>query len=111
MKRPTRAGTRREKDESINRFLSRLESELGPCNYQVVDHWEADPCAIGIASAKDSRRLVYVCTYDQPPGSFYFECEIGGESTNKSDYDSTVSGEAADFFTLLAIIRGHLALQ
>ncbi len=100
-----------EKDDSIHRFLSRLGSELGSDKYKLVDHWEADLCAIGIASIQDLRRLVYVCTYGQPAECFYFECEIADQDGGGSDYKVEKTGEGVEFLELLLVIKKHLGLK
>ena len=56
------------KDPSIVAFVERVTGALGPAGWQVADHWDGDLCAIGIASASDPERLVYVCTYQQHAG-------------------------------------------
>ncbi len=53
------------KDESILRLVSNMSTALDPSRWQVLDHWEADLFAIGIASAADKERHVYVSTRNQ----------------------------------------------
>ena len=93
------------KHSSIWTFLSGLSDKLGWQNYQVVDHWDADVHAIGVASLKDPARLVYVSTFQQMPDSYVFECEVPGED----EVPVTVQrGSAPDLDTFVEIIRSHL---
>jgi hypothetical protein len=62
------------KDASILDLVARLD--LPRRGWIVVDHWDADCMAIGIATPADLRRLVYVSTYDEKPNRYYYECEI-----------------------------------
>ncbi|MBE7209809.1 MAG: hypothetical protein INR65_02230 [Gluconacetobacter diazotrophicus] len=48
------------KDRGIRRALTKLDEILGDGFFDVVDHWEADRTAIGIASPSDHHRLVYI---------------------------------------------------
>lgn len=72
-----------------------------------VGHWESDLCATAIARADDPRRLVYISTWNLPPGRYYFECE---EPTgpNAEDYSVVDAGEDVDFGALLAALERHL---
>jgi hypothetical protein len=93
------------KDQSIVDLLSRLN--LDGRDWQVIDHWEADLCAIGVRSRLDSGRLVYVSTYRKRPGLFYYECE--GPASGEAPYTKVESGEAANFEELLEVMKRHLA--
>jgi hypothetical protein len=47
------------KDDAISCAVEHLRTCLGPDEFQIMDHWDADPTAIGVASASDPQRLVY----------------------------------------------------
>ena len=64
-----------QKDKSIIELVEGLN--LDDKGWTVIDHWEADMCAIGIASKSRPNCLVYVSTFGLPAGRFYFECEVG----------------------------------
>ncbi len=51
----------RNKDKSINSLINRLN--LKEHNWVVIDHWESDECAIGIANPHSLRILVYISTF------------------------------------------------
>jgi hypothetical protein len=58
------------KVDAIEELLARLSiQERG---WVVVDHWEADRCATGIASVRDSRRLVYVSVFERLPDRYAY---------------------------------------
>jgi hypothetical protein len=95
-----------EKDSSIGDLVAALA--LGARGWVLVDHWPADRCAIGIASERDRRRLVYVSTYGKEPGRFAYDCEApcGPDVT---DFRSVDARQDASLPELLAVIERHLA--
>lgn len=97
-----------DKDQSIEDLVQTLRAALGSDSFQVVDHWDADLHAIGIAACHDSRRLVYISTCDEPPGRYYFECETPGNDDN-GGHQVVRTEEHATFDVLLQAIHDHLA--
>ena len=89
------------KDTSIWSLIAQLAVNLGGESFQLVDHWDADLFAIGIASIKDARRLVYVSTFNKASGTFAYDCE-------EPDGGSVQKNEHADFVELLQIVKRHL---
>lgn len=92
------------KDESLLALLDRLQ--LAAKEWAVVDHWEADLCAVGIAHRDDPRRLVYVSTWNKPAGRYYIECETP-RGDDPTDYPSHEI-EDADFGALVSAMEAHL---
>jgi hypothetical protein len=94
------------KDQSVLRLL--VDLDLDRHEWTVVDHWEADAFAIGVAAKPDPRRLVYVSTFRRAPGRFDFEAElpVGPEET---DYRVVDRGESVPFEDLLKALVKHLA--
>ncbi|GEM_PF-6275923 len=45
------------KDAKILKLIEDLSSEIGAKNFRLVDHWDGDLCAIGIASVVNPDRL------------------------------------------------------
>jgi hypothetical protein len=93
------------KDPSILALLDRLD--LSAHNWLIVDHWDADECAIGIARADQPRRLVYISTFETGPDRYAYDCEEpnGVEETGHVVVDrGVVSGMSA----LEAVLRRHL---
>ncbi len=96
------------KDESILALLANLAAEIDRNLWKVVDYWNADLCAVGIASATDTRFLVYVSTWRQPPGTYAYECEGPPLPGSDFPYESVASGEGATFSQLVDALRKHL---
>lgn len=94
-----------DKDESILELPQRLSLEKR--GWVVRDHWDGDTCAIGIASARDERRLVYISTFDKGPGRYDFECELPSGS-QAEHYSVAGRGENVDFATLFDAPVAHL---
>ena len=94
------------KDQSIKRLL--VDLDLDRRGWTVVDHWEADAFATGIASKPDPRRLVYVSTFRRAPGYFDFEAELPAGPV-ETDYRVLDRGENVAFEDLLKAIVRHLA--
>ena len=94
----------------IIELLEYLSIYLGPNDYQIVDHWDGDLCAIGIASCRDKHHLVYISTYEQPRGSYYFECEKS-LSSELSECTITKQGNLVDLQSLITVIQQHLDLK
>jgi hypothetical protein len=95
-----------QKDKSIRDLVARLR--LDSRGWQVVDHWEADLCAIGVAAVRDPRRLVYISTFSRAPGRYDYECEMS-DGPNADEYKTTASGESVDYGTLIKVMEAHLA--
>ncbi|MEZ5014950.1 MAG: hypothetical protein R2794_11725 [Chitinophagales bacterium] len=49
----------------------------------IRDYWEADRCAIGLASVQ-SEKLMYISTYRKEKGLFYVEIDFKEPNTEKS---------------------------
>lgn len=96
------------KDPSLERLIARLQLDLGPGEFDVVDHWESDLLATGIALPQDHRVLVYVCVQ---PGRdrFFAERELSPEPGSDMPYRVIGESTAVTYATLLELIRDHLA--
>jgi hypothetical protein len=94
-----------DKDPSILQLLEQLD--LPRNGWAIVDHWEADLCAIGLARPSAPRRLVYVSTYGKTEGEYDYQCEeaLGSEP---DDYVTTDARQGVDLPTLVAVLRRHL---
>jgi len=95
-----------EKDARIQKLLVLLQLEKR--GWVIVDHWDADLCAVGIATAGFPRKLVYVSVLGMPDGNYYFECEspTGAEAT---EYQVTQEGNADSIDKLLVVLERHLS--
>ena len=99
----------RQKDETILQLLHRLTERLGARAFDVVDHWDADLCAIGIARPDDHRVLVYVCTFGQQAGTYAVSLELPPTADSDLPYSSAGEQEARSFNELVEIIQKHFS--
>ncbi|MEM9152029.1 MAG: hypothetical protein AAGB19_16455 [Cyanobacteria bacterium P01_F01_bin.3] len=97
------------KDKAILALISKLEQSLGGKVFDIVDHWEADSCAIGIASKSDHRTLVYVGCYGCEEKHYSFACEVA-DGEDVSEYKTVDEGECVPYDYLLKKVKIHLNL-
>jgi len=90
----------KNKDVSICAFIQRISSELPVRAFDVVDYWDADNYAIGIASRVDSSLLVYVSTYKVLPGLYNLVLEFA------EDNQQVIDGKT--FEEVVEITKTHL---
>src|SRR5262245_44614932 len=92
------------KDPQVVRTLDRLWSCLGPDAFDVVDHWECDLTAVGIASPRDHSVLVY---YSVNGSAYNAELELPPLPGDDFPYQVAGQHAALDFEQLLAVVREH----
>ena len=102
-----------DKDRSIMTVLRNLKRRFGVGAFAIVDEWDADRCAIGIARPSDLERLVYISTWNKPSDLFYVEIESRDpiEAIESGDPQLPERRENADFDELVDIIQKHLNLR
>jgi hypothetical protein len=88
-------------------MVGALAGRLDARQIQIIDHWEGDLFAVGIARADDPARLVYVSTYRMPPEHYAFECE---EPRRGEEYRVLETADLATFSQLVEAIRRHLSV-
>ena len=88
------------------RTVDRLRSRLGPSAFEVLDHWEGDRIAIGIASPRDHHVLVYLAAYED---GFLVELEM--PPIPGADFPYEVAGRQSGlgFDHLVHVAAEHLA--
>ena len=96
------------KGPSILSVLDRLWERLGPGAFVVLDHWEPDLCAVGIASPFDPGVLVYISCYGEPREGFGYELELPPLPGSKSLYRVAGRGSGVSFEELASVVGGHL---
>lgn len=96
---------------SILELLDRLSRELPSSAWQVVDHWEADRCAIGVARGDDPRVLVYVSTYGLELGRYSYECEVPVSGESPRSFRAVSQAHSVEWDLLLAVIKQHLGFH
>jgi hypothetical protein len=99
-----------DKDPAILDALDQLRSRLGPDAFVLADHWEADLCAVGIASPRDPGVLVYISCYGAPAGRFAYELELTPPPGSEFPYEVAGLGSGVSFEELVRVVAGHLNL-
>ena len=99
------------KDASVVAVVDQLRSRFGADALLVVDHWEADRCAIGLSRPDEPERLVYVCTFGKPPGRYDVSLEL--PPARGDDFPYTPAGDRSDldFGELATVVGEHLGLR
>lgn len=93
------------KAPSILKLIEMLQ--LDKHGWIIVDHWEADLCAVGIAANKNPRRLVYISSYNKPDGIFDYECETPLAGDNE-EYEVEQEGQDVPFAEIMDVLKRHL---
>jgi len=95
------------KDVSLQIAIAKLRHEFGATAFKVVDHWEADTCAVGIAHPDNHEILVYVSTCALPEHGYFVSLELPSE---EADLPYRPAGEFndVDLDNLVRIVRQHL---
>ncbi len=84
--------------------------DLGKGAFAVVDHWEADLCAVGLARPSDERFLIYLSTW--PPESGLYSYQL--ESPARGDDSPYTAGDLvadAAYEAVFDAARCHLLQQ
>jgi hypothetical protein len=98
-----------DKATSLKRIIGRLRQTLGTEAFDIVDHWDGDLCAVGIARRDDHGLLVYISTYNKKDDQYFVSLELPSSET-KMPYDSAGTFENVDFDRLESIVRQHLKI-
>lgn len=95
-----------EKAPIVLRTLDRLWTRLGPDAFDIVDHWECDLTAVGVASPRDHGVLAYIASYDN---GFYVELELPPRTGDDFPYQVAGTYSGLDFEQVAVIVGEHLA--
>lgn len=98
---------RHQKAPSIIRLLDGLRARLGQRAFDVVDHWEIDEFAVGIARPDNHSVLAYISTDGKKGERSFVSLELPAAAESNSPYVDAGSHEATSFDELAAIVRGH----
>ncbi len=96
-----------DKDPAIVALLRRLSNYLGSDAFDVVDHWEPDVCAVGIASPRDHGVLAYISCYGEPQGRFHVELELPPSPGAELPYQVAGRFDDLDFEALAGVVSSH----
>lgn len=97
-----------DKAPAILAVLDRLRARLGSDAFVLADHWQADPHAVGIASPRNTRVLVYISTYAELEDQFGYELELPPRPESDAPYRVAGRGSGVSFEELAAVVTGHL---
>ena len=81
--------------------------EHSDVQFVVIDHWDADQNAIGMASPDDPRRLVYIAWY-QEPERYFVELETSPSNDSDIPYETIGTFSSVNREELAAIVKEHL---
>jgi hypothetical protein len=99
--------TKLEKHGGLLQLLTALEHRLGPGSFQIVDHWESDLAAIGVAHPHNREVLAYIAVYG--PEDFYVELENPPRPGSELPYSAVGEFRKVNFDRLAQIVAGHLS--
>jgi len=99
-----------EKHPSVVEALAALRARFGD-ELTVVDHWEGDLMAIGVARADALDCLVYLSTAQRAPGRYYVDLELPAPSGSDLPYQQGERFADVDFDKLVDIVSRHLGLR
>ncbi len=97
----------KEKDPLIIEAINRLKQELGDDAFDVVDYWDADLYAIGIALPQNHRVLVYISTYNIPVGKYHIQLELPSQDGEIDSYKDVGNRDSLEFEELTKHISDH----
>ena len=100
-----------DKDESITRMLIELRAELGDKAFDVVDHWESDRCAIGIARPDDHGVLVYVSAQEDRKNEYWVSLELPPRVGDDFPYVPVGEREVHGIQELASVVRTHFGAK
>ncbi|MGO4339701.1 hypothetical protein AB4037_32915 [Labrys sp. KB_33_2] len=88
--------------------LEYLRERLGHQSFQLLDHWNGDRMAIGIASPNDANWLVYIACTDTLPSAYTAILERGSSPDDEIPYEECGSFEGLDINGLADVVSAHL---
>jgi uncharacterized protein (DUF433 family) len=95
------------KDKAIQHVVGWLEDRLRG-SLVILDHWDGDLSAVGIARPESPDNLVYISTWGRSPGRYFVELEAPPAPGSELPYEITGRYENVDQESLLGIVREHL---
>ena len=98
------------KADAIRRAVHHLEERLGKGAFQIVDHWEGDDLAIGVASCVAAQRLVYIASSNH--SQHLYDCFLERAPTPQSGLPYECCGKfgAVSLDELVRLVSSHLGI-
>jgi hypothetical protein len=98
-----------DKETRLKNTIERLRKMFGAAAFDIVDHWDIDWRAVGVARPDDHGVLVYLSTHNQMDGRYFVSLELPS-SDAEMPYDSAGEFKNVDFDELAGIVKKHLRL-
>ena len=98
-----------DKDPALLLMLTQLRVSLGENTFDVVDHWEADLHAVGIASPRNHGVLAYLSNFNREPGYYDVELELPPVNGDDATYHPIGNHWNVGFNEVIEIVREHLS--
>jgi hypothetical protein len=95
------------KDSSLRALVAELVELLPVGSFVVIDHWEADPFAIGLARPTDHSQLVYVSSSRDDNGRYFMAREVLAQ-TDLEPFSDAGADAFDDVHSLAKAIAAHL---
>ena len=95
------------KDGGVATTLIELERYLGQSAFLIVDHWEGDLSAVGIAHPNDEHRLAYIAV-NEVDATYFLELETAPATGSELPYAVTGTFPSVTFDELAVLIARHL---
>jgi hypothetical protein len=95
------------KHPSLRHLISELLRRMPDGSFIVVDHWEADPFAIGLARPAQPGHLAYITSLTAAQGTYFMSRELPSDS-DLIPYREGEAQQYTDIDTLAAAILDHL---
>jgi hypothetical protein len=97
------------KESKLLDLIARLSRRLGPDAFDIVDHWDGDLCAIGIASPSTHGFLAYLSTHNRPDGRYDVELETPPLPGTNHLYEPAGGFDDLDFEAVVQLVQEHLS--
>ena len=101
----------KDKHTSIQEIVEKLRNELGATAFDIVDHWEADLCAVGLARPDNHAVLVYISTCSLPEKGYFASLELPSVEEDFFSYQAAGEFDDLDFEALVSIVKRHLQVS
>ena len=83
---------------------------LGEDAFDIVDHWEDDLCAIGIAKPSNHEVLVYIATSDRK-GRYDVDLELPPKNREECPYTDAGQYRNVTFANMVKLIKDHFKAE
>ena len=97
------------KDSSIIEVMAKLKDQ-STNEIEVIDHWDADLCAIGFWNGREKERIAYVSTYNMEDGKYFLSLEFP-EQEGSDESSEDIDYHDIDFSELLDRFTNHLSMN